>query len=103
MFLRLGSVAAPVLGLGIRGRVLAIVHFIGPMKPWTFLCRHPLRALYADHARATPWGVAPLEGRTLRNAVLRQLPMVAIDRWFATERWLQRKLRGLRRRLGLAI
>lgn len=81
----------------------AVVHFIGPMKPWTYLCRHPLRALYAEHARATPWGAAPLEGRTLRNAVLRQLPMVAIDRWFAAERWLQRKARGLRRRLGLAV
>lgn len=81
----------------------AVVHFIGPMKPWTYLCRHPLRGLYTEHARATPWGAAPLEGRTLRNAVLRQLPMVAIDRWFATERWLQRKMRGLRRRLGFAV
>ncbi|MEQ1438039.1 glycosyltransferase family 8 protein [Fontimonas sp. SYSU GA230001] len=80
----------------------AIVHFIGPLKPWTYLCRHPLRALYAEHARATPWGVPPLEGRTLRNAVLRQLPMAAIDRWFALERWLARKRRGLQRRLGLA-
>jgi lipopolysaccharide biosynthesis glycosyltransferase len=80
----------------------AIVHFIGPFKPWSYLCRHPLRALYAEHARATPWGLGPLEGRTLRNAVLRLLPMAAIDRWFAFERWLQRKRRGLQRRLGLA-
>lgn len=80
----------------------AIVHFIGALKPWTYLCRHPLRHLYLEHARATPWGEVPLTGRTLRTILLRPLPFYWIDRWFALERWLERKRQGLGRRLRAA-
>ena len=49
----------------------AIVHFIGPLKPWHYLCRHPLQAEYAKHRRKTPWPESGLEGRTLLNRLLK--------------------------------
>ena len=52
----------------------AIIHYIGASKPWHYQCTHPKRALYAAHARMTPWGEAPLIGRNLRTMVLRRLP-----------------------------
>ncbi|HVT36945.1 MAG TPA: glycosyltransferase, partial [Nevskiaceae bacterium] len=79
----------------------ALVHYIGPFKPWTYMCTHPLRQLYFDHARQTPWGAPAPEGRTLRTMLLRPLPLRWIDRWLAFERWLQalpqRVVRRLRR------
>lgn len=52
----------------------AVVHFAGPAKPWHYLSRHPLRHLYFEHQRQTPWPAPPLEGRTWRNRLLRLLP-----------------------------
>jgi lipopolysaccharide biosynthesis glycosyltransferase len=76
----------------------AIIHFIGPFKPWQYLCRHPHQSLYFDHAAATPWGAPALEGRTPRTIVLRRLPLAWIDRWMAWERESSpyfHRLRGL--------
>jgi len=80
----------------------AIVHFIGPLKPWHYLCRHPLRHEYAAHRRRTPWPAFELEGRTWRNRILRPLSLGAqvrlrllAARWIP-EAWLQRRLRGPR-------
>lgn len=53
----------------------AIVHFIGPMKPWHYLCRHPLREVYAKHRQLTPWPDFDLDGRTLENWLLRPLSL----------------------------
>lgn len=53
----------------------AIVHFIGPLKPWHYLSRHPLRRLYAKHRRATPWPEFQLEGRNWKNMLLRPFPL----------------------------
>lgn len=53
----------------------AIVHFIGPLKPWTYLCRHPLRHWYAHYRRETPWPDFNLAGRTLTNRLLRPLSL----------------------------
>ncbi|MBA3652808.1 MAG: glycosyltransferase family 8 protein [Actinobacteria bacterium] len=64
----------------------AVIHYIGPFKPWRYICRHHLQSLYLDHAAATPWGRPKLEGRTLKNAVLRRLPLKLIDRLGALER-----------------
>lgn len=74
----------------------AVIHFIGPFKPWQYLCRHPRRELYFEHARQTPWGAPQLEGRNLRNAILRQLPFQWIDRWFEFERRVARRWQRLR-------
>jgi lipopolysaccharide biosynthesis glycosyltransferase len=64
----------------------AVIHYIGPSKPWHYLCTHPRRSLYFVHARATPWGEPSIVGRSLRNRVLRQLPLAWTYRWAAAER-----------------
>jgi len=53
----------------------AVIHYIGPFKPWHYLCKHPLRGLYFEHLRQTPWPLRPLEGRGLFNRVLKPLPL----------------------------
>lgn len=79
----------------------AIVHFIGPHKPWHYLCRHPLRHLYAEHRRHTPWPVFELEGKSLINRMLRPLSLGAqlkvralLRPW--VRRWREARLRGPR-------
>jgi lipopolysaccharide biosynthesis glycosyltransferase len=52
----------------------AIVHFLGPWKPWHYRCKHPQRALYARFRAQTPWAQWQLEGRTLKHRFLRLLP-----------------------------
>jgi lipopolysaccharide biosynthesis glycosyltransferase len=63
-------------------RTPAIVHFVGPFKPWHYLCTHPYRDSYFEHLAATPWAAPSVEGRTPVNAVLRRLPPVWIRRWY---------------------
>jgi lipopolysaccharide biosynthesis glycosyltransferase len=76
----------------------ALIHFLGPFKPWHYLCVHPQRHLYQEHRRHTPWPVVPLEGRTLENILLRPLPLTLQDFWFRRgERW--RGLKSWIRRL----
>ena len=66
----------------------AIVHFEGPqfMKPWHYLSKHPYRATYLAHRAATPWPDMHIQGRTLRNRVLRPLPtatrLLVLDRCY---------------------
>lgn len=67
----------------------AIVHFIGPLKPWHFLCRHPLRTEYENHRRQTPWPEFEPEGRTLVNRLLRPFDL-------GTQLRLRRLIRGIR-------
>ena len=81
----------------------AVVHFIGPFKPWTYMCRHPRRHLYFEHAVETPWGAPRLEGRTPRTAVLRRLPLAWIDRWLAWERAASRKAHQTRARVSSTL
>lgn len=73
----------------------AVIHYIGPFKPWHYLCRHPHQALYFRHAALTPWGEPALEGRSAFHFVLRRLPIAWIDRGLRAERWVQRKWRRL--------
>lgn len=74
----------------------AIVHFVGPHKPWHYRSRHPFGPEYFSHLARTPWRGRPIEGRTARNVLLRRLPWlwayrleVAADRWprSAREHW----------------
>jgi lipopolysaccharide biosynthesis glycosyltransferase len=58
----------------------AIIHFIGPFKPWHYLCTHPRRALYFEHLRRTPWPETPPQGVSLFNRLLRPLPLAAQHR-----------------------
>lgn len=52
----------------------AVVHFIGPYKPWHYRCKHRYRQLYWRHLKATPWANLKQEGVNLRNFFLRLLP-----------------------------
>lgn len=38
----------------------AIVHFVGPEKPWHYLCLHPYKDLYHKYREKTPWGAIEL-------------------------------------------
>lgn len=43
----------------------AIIHFAGPgpVKPWNAQCTHPLRNLYRQATKMTPWADHPLDDR----------------------------------------
>lgn len=74
----------------------AVVHFIGPYKPWHYRCKHPLRRLYWRHLAATPWHGLPVEGRTLKHQLLRLLP----EQWsWRIEARRRRKRQYRKRRL----
>lgn len=76
----------------------AVIHFIGPYKPWHYRCRHPYRARYFEHLAHTPWKGKPIEGRTLEHMLLRPLPW----HWqFLLESLFARVSRSVRRLLGL--
>jgi lipopolysaccharide biosynthesis glycosyltransferase len=51
----------------------AVRHFEGPTvnKPWHYLCDYPMRELYFEHRRQTPWPHCKLEGVTPRNVLQR--------------------------------
>lgn len=73
----------------------AILHFEGGgiVKPWHYLSRHPYRARYLEHRRATPWPEVVPEGRTALNRLLRPLPTP----WTIA---IHKARHRLRRRLG---
>lgn len=52
----------------------AIIHFIGPRKPWTYLAKHPYKGLYKHYRSKTPWANWEYPDRTLFNALIRHLP-----------------------------
>lgn len=73
----------------------AVVHYIGPYKPWHYLGSHPYRRAYFEQLASTPWRGKPIEGRTARNMVLRPWPR----RWQPhVEAILDRALDAARRR-----
>lgn len=57
----------------------AVVHFEGfqTVKPWFYRSVHPLREVYRDFRRRTPWPLESLENKTVGGALLRPLPIRA--------------------------
>lgn len=55
----------------------AIVHFEGfqTVKPWYYRSVHPLRHLYRDFRRETPWPLERLERKSPSGVVLKMLPL----------------------------
>lgn len=54
-----------------------IVHFEGfwqRAKPWQYRCNHPHQWLYLHYRSQTPWPLQELEGRTLRNRIIKRIP-----------------------------
>lgn len=75
----------------------AVVHFIGPYKPWHYRCKHPLRDLYWQHLKHTPWRDRTVDGLTTSNRLLRLLP----EQWgWRLEGWYRVMRRRLSRRGG---
>jgi FkbM family methyltransferase len=68
----------------------AIVHFIGPYKPWHYRLRHRYAPEYFRHLDKTPWRGRQREGRTLRHMLLRPLPPHVAMRYEAAEWKLKR-------------
>ena len=54
-----------------------IVHFTGvaAMKPWSYRCSHPHRDAYLRHRAEAGWPPPRYTDRSLRNALVRRLPM----------------------------
>jgi lipopolysaccharide biosynthesis glycosyltransferase len=78
----------------------AIVHFVGPYKPWHFRSRHPFRAEWFQYVERTPWRGRPVEGRSVWQAMLRPLPTVwgynievTVARWREHFYWFRQTLR----------
>jgi lipopolysaccharide biosynthesis glycosyltransferase len=77
----------------------AVVHFEGPdlAKPWHYLSKHPYRAAYLRHRAATPWPDVEIEGRTLRNLMLRPLPtpttITVLERWWRARAAIERQVK----------
>jgi lipopolysaccharide biosynthesis glycosyltransferase len=68
-----------------------IRHFEGPTinKPWHYGCESPMREVYFEHRRQTPWPRSRIEGRTPRN-VLRRLGRTLRGRGGASDRVARR-------------
>ena len=73
----------------------AVVHYIGPYKPWTHACHHPLRHLYHHARAATAYGLA-MEPPTWRQRVMRRLQEEDRARVALAEHRIRRFLRPLR-------
>lgn len=54
----------------------AIIHFVGPHKPWHYRSKHPYRSEWFRHLRSTAWADRDIEGRTALGVVLRRLPPI---------------------------
>lgn len=53
----------------------AIVHFIGPHKPWTYIAKHPYKERYRHYRAQTAWANWQYPDRTLFNMLIRHLPL----------------------------
>jgi FkbM family methyltransferase len=68
----------------------AIIHFIGPYKPWHYRLRHPYAARYFAHLEQTPWRGRSRQGRSTRHVILRPLPPLVALRYEMAEYALKR-------------
>jgi lipopolysaccharide biosynthesis glycosyltransferase len=60
----------------------AIVHFVGPFKPWDWACEHPFKREYHQHRRKTPWPLYRLDGQPpLLKRFARAVLPATIRRW----------------------
>lgn len=48
-----------------------IVHFIGPVKPWSMLCIHPQRKYWWNYLKQTPFREFQPENKNLKNRMYR--------------------------------
>lgn len=53
----------------------AIVHFIGPRKPWTYLAKHPYKNQYRHYRNQTAWASWSYNDFSVFNFLIRPLPL----------------------------
>lgn len=53
----------------------AVVHFIGPRKPWTYLAKHPYKKHYHRYRAQTQWKQWQYTDKTPFNILIRHLPL----------------------------
>ncbi len=80
----------------------AIVHFVGPHKPWHYRCRHCYRADYFAYLEQTPWRGRPTEGWSPWQVLLRPLPWLWTYRIELAVARSHRQLGAARGQLGAA-
>ncbi|MGC4118904.1 MAG: glycosyltransferase family 8 protein [Myxococcales bacterium] len=68
-----------------RGASPAILHFVGPIKPWNFLTPSASHRVYFRYLRLTPWEAEKVQ------TCLRVLPRAARARTRSTAAWLGRE------------
>jgi lipopolysaccharide biosynthesis glycosyltransferase len=71
----------------------AIVHFLGPYKPWNWLCKHPFNYEYHKYRRKTPWRRYRQEGKPHLHS-LRIVARAVLPRQL--RRWLRSRLTSVR-------
>lgn len=47
----------------------AIIHYLTAAKPWQVLCTHPLKGLYYNYLKKTPWARTGLQRPSLYNQI----------------------------------
>ena len=72
--LNVGQLIGDVACLNEARMTPAIIHFIGPYKPWHFRCKHPWRKRYWHWRSRSPWRDGGLDGVSFKNRILRMLP-----------------------------
>ena len=57
-----------------------IIHFAGVHKPWDIYCTHPLKDLYLQNRKKTPWGPMKTDlSRIAKNFVLAKLRLLKMN------------------------
>ena len=57
-----------------------IIHYAGVHKPWDIYCTHPLKDLYLQNRKKTPWGPMKTDlSRIAKNFVLAKLRLLKIN------------------------
>ena len=68
----------------------AILHFVGPYKPWMWLCKHPYKYEYHKYRVKTPWRRYRLEGKP-RLRFLRSIARLVLPG--GLRQWLRSRIK----------
>ncbi len=52
---------------------VAIIHFSSKLKPWNYLCNHPLKEIYFNYLAKTPWQNEKFADKNLKKILIKFL------------------------------